>query len=82
LIYPNNAQPKIGRNGGNLWFFACSLGDTIGKISKLNAKGGGFFLNMEVNLAVDFSKLEYVYVVINKFAVEQAGLEGQEKKDE
>jgi rod shape-determining protein MreC len=37
---------------------------------------------MEVALAVDFSKLEYVYVINNKLATEQAGLEAQEKKDE
>jgi hypothetical protein len=52
----------------------------LGKVSNLKTKGGGFFLNMEVALAVDFSKLEYVYVVINRFAQEQAGLEAQEKK--
>jgi len=37
---------------------------------------------MEVELAVDFSKLQYVYVVTNKFAQEQLGLEAREKKDE
>ena len=37
---------------------------------------------MEVKLAVDFSKLQYVDVVVNKLAPEQAGLEAQEKKDE
>jgi len=52
----------------------------LGKVSKLTTKGGGFFLNMEVALAVDFSKLEYVYVVVNKFALEQTTLEAQEKK--
>jgi rod shape-determining protein MreC len=37
---------------------------------------------MDVALAVDFTKLQYVYVVDNKFATEQAGLEAQQKKDE
>ena len=37
---------------------------------------------MDVAIAVDFSKLQYVYVVNNKFAKEQLGLEAQEKKDE
>ena len=37
---------------------------------------------MEVNFAVDFSKLEYVNVVDYKFAPEQAGLEAQQKKDD
>jgi len=31
---------------------------------------------------VDFSKLQYVNVVDNKFAKEQEGLEAQQKKDE
>ncbi len=37
---------------------------------------------MDVAIAVDFSKLQYVYVVNNRFGAEQAGLEAQEKKDE
>jgi rod shape-determining protein MreC len=37
---------------------------------------------MEVKLSVDFTKLQYVYVVDNKFAKEQAGLEAGQKKDE
>jgi rod shape-determining protein MreC len=57
-------------------------GIPVGKVSGLNAKGTGFFLKMEVQLAVDFGKLEYVYVINNKFATEQMGLEAQEKKDE
>jgi rod shape-determining protein MreC len=53
----------------------------LGKVSQPKTKGGGFFLNMEVALAVDFSKLEYVYVV--KTSLPRAsGIGGQEKKDE
>jgi rod shape-determining protein MreC len=76
----NNAQPKIGEMvvTSDLSLFPAGL--PLGKVSKLTTKGGGFFLNMEVALAVDFSKLEYVYVVINKFALEQSTLEAQEKK--
>jgi len=78
----NSAQPRVGE-----WVVTSQLslfpaGIPLGRVSKLNAKGAGFFLNMEVALAVDFSKLEYVYVINNKFATEQAGLEAQEKKDE
>jgi rod shape-determining protein MreC len=79
---PNHVKAKVGEmvvtSGYSLW----PTGIAIGKVSNLRAKGGGFFLNMEVALAVDFSKLEYVYVVNNKFALEQAGLEAQEKKDD
>jgi rod shape-determining protein MreC len=57
-------------------------GVPIGKISSLRTKGGGYSLNMEVTLSVDFSKLEYINVVVNKFSDEQAGLEARQKKDE
>jgi rod shape-determining protein MreC len=85
LLYDvsNNAQPKLGE-----WVVTSDLslfpaGIPIGKISNLHAAGGGgFFLNMDVALSVDFSKLQYVYVVNNKLAKEQLGLEAQEKKDE
>ncbi|GGH21724.1 rod shape-determining protein MreC [Mucilaginibacter phyllosphaerae] len=77
----NNAQPKIGEAVVTSDLSLFPAGVPLGKVSKLNAKkGGGFFLNMEVALATDFSKLEYVYVVINKFAQEQNTLEAQEKK--
>ncbi|MBD1383866.1 rod shape-determining protein MreC [Mucilaginibacter rigui] len=76
----NNAQPKIGEMVVTSDLSLFPAGIPLGKVSKLTTKGGGFFLNMEVALAVDFSKLEYVYVVINKFAIEQITLEAQEKK--
>ncbi|PAW95212.1 rod shape-determining protein MreC [Mucilaginibacter sp. MD40] len=78
----NNAQPKIGEPVVTSDLSLFPAGIPLGKVSKLKAKGAGFFLNMEITLAVDFSKLEYVDVVVNKFAKEQAALEGQEKKDE
>lgn len=76
----NNARPKVGELVVTSELSLFPAGIPIGKVSKLNAKGGGFFLNMEVAFAVDFSKLEYVDVVINKFALEQTTLEAQEKK--
>lgn len=78
----NNAQPKIGEQVVTSDLSLFPAGIPLGKVSKLNAKGGGFFLNMEVALAVDYSKLQYVYVIVNRFAQEQAGLEAREKKDE
>ncbi|WP_374951291.1 rod shape-determining protein MreC [Mucilaginibacter sp.] len=78
----NNAQPKVGEMVVTSDLSLFPAGIPLGRVSSLNAKGGGFFLNMEVTLSVDFSKLQYVYVIINRFAVEQAGLEAQEKKDE
>lgn len=78
----NNAQPKVGEEVVTSQYSLFPAGIPIGKVSSLHTKGGGFALNMEVTLAVDFSKLQYVDVVINKLAQEQAGLEAQEKKDE
>lgn len=78
----NSAQPKVGELVVTSQLSLFPAGIPIGKVSKLKAKGVGLFLNMEITFAVDFSKLEYVYVVNNKLATEQAGLEAQEKKDE
>jgi rod shape-determining protein MreC len=78
----NNALPKLGELVVTSGYSLFPEGIPIGKISNLHTKAGGVFLNMEVTLAVDFSKLEYVDVVENKFAQEQATLEAQRKKDE
>jgi rod shape-determining protein MreC len=80
---PNHVKPHIGQ-----WVVTSTYSDLypagipLGRVSNLHAKGGGFFLNMEVNFSVDFSKLQYVYVVNNKQALERASLEAQEKPDE
>lgn len=78
----NTAQPRIGEMVVTSQLSLFPAGIPIGKVSKLRAKAAGFFLNMEVALSVDFSNLEYVYVVNYKLATEQAGLEAQEKKDD
>ena len=78
----NNAQPHVGEEVVTSEFSLFPAGIPIGKVSNLRTKTGGFALNMEVRLAVDYGKLQYVDVVVNKFAEEQAGLEAQQKKDE
>lgn len=78
----NNAQPTIGEDVVTSQYSLFPAGILIGKVSNLHTKNGGYSLNMEVALAVDFSRLQYVDVIINKFAEEQAGLEAQQKKDE
>lgn len=78
----NNAQPKIGDEVVTSEYSLFPAGIPIGKVSNLHTRQGGYTLNMEVALAVDFGKLQYVDVVVNKLAKEQAGLEAQEKKDE
>ena len=85
LLYDvsNNAQPKLGDLVVTSDLSLFPAGVSIGKVSNLQSKkGGGFFLNMDVKLSVDFSKLQYVNVIYNKLALEQLGLEAQEKKDE
>lgn len=78
----NNAQPKIGEKVVTTQYSLFPAGILIGKVSNLHAREGGASLNMEVGLSVDFSRLQYVYVITNKFGPEQLGLEAQEKKDE
>ena len=77
----NNASPKLGELVVTSGYSLFPEGIPIGRISSLHTKGGGFSLNMEVTLAVDFSKLQYVDVVNNKLAKEQVGLEAQEKNE-
>lgn len=82
LLYDvsNNAQPKLGELVVTSEHSLFPAGVVIGKVINLHSKAGkGSFLNMDVAIAVDFSKLQYVYVVSNKFAPEQLGLEAQEK---
>src|ERR1700744_636704 len=78
----NNATPKMGEAVVSSDYSLFPAGIMIGKVSNLHSRAGGYTLNMEVALSVDFSKLQYVDVVVNKLAPEQAGLEAQEKKDE
>ncbi|PTQ99219.1 rod shape-determining protein MreC [Mucilaginibacter yixingensis] len=82
LDVTNNIKPHVGELVVTSGYSLFPAGIPYGKVSNTHAKGGGFFLNMEIALSVDFSKLQYVDVVIDKFAEEQAGLEAQEKKDE
>jgi len=78
----NNAQPKLGELVVTSGYSLFPAGIPVGKVSNLQPKGGGISLIMEVTFAVDFSKLQYVDVVDNKFAQEQTGLEAQQKKDD
>lgn len=79
----NNATPKLGEIVVTSDRSLFPAGIPIGTISNLRPKTTrGAFLNMEVKLAVDFGKLDYVYVITNKLGAEQAGLEARQKKDE
>lgn len=52
-------------------------GIEVGKISKTRISTGDNFMTLEVNLFNDFSTLQYVYVIKNKFAQEQTQLENK-----
>jgi len=78
----NNVQPHLGEQVVTSELSLFPAGVPIGRVSNLHTKNGGFFLNMEVRLAVNFATLQYVYVVNNRFGQEQAGLEALQKKDE
>jgi rod shape-determining protein MreC len=78
----NNAVPKLGELVVTSGYSLFPEGIPIGKVSNLRTRTGGYSLNMEITLAVDFGKLQFVDVVDNKFANEQADLEAQRKKNE
>ncbi|HEY9196877.1 MAG TPA: rod shape-determining protein MreC, partial [Mucilaginibacter sp.] len=80
LSLQNDAKPKIGEQVVSSGYSLFPAGIPFGKVTSLHAKEGGLLLNVEVGLSVDFAKLEYVYVVVNKFAEEQVGLEAQKIK--
>ena len=77
----NNAVPKLGEKVITSDYSLFPEGIPIGYITSLHTKAGGASLNMEIRLAVDFTRLQYVYVVDNRYAKEQAGLEAQQKKE-
>ncbi|MEO6151432.1 MAG: rod shape-determining protein MreC [Mucilaginibacter sp.] len=83
LLYDvaNSAQPHLGDLVVTDEHSLFPIGIPVGKVSNLRPKTGGFFLNMEVRLAVNFSNLEYVFVITNKLAQEQTTLEAQQKKE-
>ncbi|TWJ04451.1 rod shape-determining protein MreC [Mucilaginibacter frigoritolerans] len=78
----NNALPKLGEWVVTSGYSLFPEGIPIGKVSNLRTRTGGYSLNMEITFAVDFGKLQFVDVVNNKFANEQADLEAQRKKNE
>ena len=55
-------------------------GIPVGSIVASGIKGGGNFMDINVNLATDFYSLQHVYVIKNFFAEEQATLEAQNKE--
>lgn len=79
---PNHEKPRVGQSVVTSGYSLFPAGIPYGKVSKLNVKGSSNLLNIEVRLAVDFNRLQYVYVINNKLQLEQNQLEAQQKKDE
>ncbi|HKG07585.1 MAG TPA: rod shape-determining protein MreC [Pedobacter sp.] len=52
-------------------------GIPVGTVSNTGIATGGNFMTLEINLLNDFSTLQYVYVIKNKFAKEQEELEAK-----
>ena len=52
-------------------------GIPVGAVSNTGIATGGNFMTLEINLFNDFSTLQYVYVIKNKFAKEQEQLEAK-----
>jgi rod shape-determining protein MreC len=73
-----NAQPKLDEAVLTTGYSLFPEGIMVGRITDLHPKAGG----LEVTFSVDFSKLQYVYVVNNKFKNEQDNLESLQKKDD
>jgi len=80
LSLQNDAKPTLGEMVVTSGYSLFPTGIPFGKVTSLHAKEGGLLLNVEVGLSVDFTKLQYIYVVVNKYAQEQAGLEAAEVK--
>lgn len=79
---PNHEKPRVGQSVVTSGYSLFPAGIPYGKVSQLNVKGNSNLLNIEVTLAVDFRRLEYVYVINNKLEQEQTQLEAKQKKDE
>lgn len=50
-------------------------GEMVGRVTSINIKGDENFYTINVRLSTDFNKLSYVYVIKNKFKIEQDSLE-------
>jgi len=53
----------------------------IGYVTNIGTKNGDSSLKIEVKLNTDFTKLQYVYVIINQLSEEQLSLEAQNKAE-
>jgi rod shape-determining protein MreC len=76
---PNHVIVKKGNRVVTSGYSLFPSGIEIGRVTRTGLKGGDSFLNIEVWLSTDFSKLQYVYVVNNLLSTEQKELEAPNK---
>lgn len=78
---PSHLHIKEGDNVTTSGFSLFPRGIMIGKVSKTIPKSGSYFLEIEILLSTDFSNLQYVYVVTDKFEGERKQLEANNKQE-
>lgn len=76
---PNHIKMAVGDTVVTSGFGSFPIGVLVGKISRINVSTNDNFLSSEITLANDFSTLQYVYVIKDKLAQEQRGLESEVK---
>ncbi len=74
---PNHFKVKLGDTIVTSGFGSFPPGIPVGRISNRGIATGDNFLTIEINLFNDFSTLQYVYVIKDKFAQEQKELESK-----
>ena len=72
---PNHVIVKKGNRVITSGYSLFPSGIEIGRVTRTGLKGGDSFLDIEIYLSTDFSKLQYVYVINNLLAEEQKELE-------
>lgn len=76
---PNHVIVKKGNRVVTSGYSLFPPGIEIGRVTRTGIKGGDSFLDIEIWLSTDFTKLQYVYVINNLLAKEQKELEAPNK---
>ncbi|WP_129717891.1 rod shape-determining protein MreC [Pedobacter sp. SYP-B3415] len=79
---PNHVKMSVGDTIVTSGAGEFPIGVPVGRVRKTNVSTGDNFLAAEITLFNDFSNLQYVYVIKNKYAAEQKALELNSKNDE
>lgn len=74
---PNHFKVNLGDTIVTSGFSSFPPGIPVGRVSNTGIATGDNFLTIEINLFNDFSTLQYVYVIKDKFAEEQKALESK-----